>query len=186
MNQNLQPNEYNRKPILSQKHISRIETAFASVDIPKTGYNDSSTHDLIVQLELAKENLKHKDEEIIDLNQELIDMHDKLIKEEKKLDATLDILLKLKISLVIKDKQIIHKDMVIKKIKSDAAMKKSGKRLQNLFAILMATFTTLVTSFGVNMATANPPDTKGYVLIVFGCFAAINTVYISILTGGSD
>lgn len=143
--------------------------------------------DLRTQLEVAKERLEHKEKELGQLRKELETARTDWKQQGIELKKTLNELNDLRTQVEVLKERLEHKDETLSLKDLDANKKKSSAKLQALFASSLFLFASLLSSFGTNMLTSSPPDTKGTILIslafVAYALAAFMTIFI---LGGSN
>lgn len=147
--------------------------------------NSVDPTDPSVQLEVLRERLKNSEEKIRQLEGDLAQVYIDLGRKETELKQTRDDRDDLKIKLAVTESGLKHGQELLKLSSEKSKIKRNIARRRTLSANLLYFLAAVLTGFGTSMLTSTPPNSLGWMMIVFAA-AVYFTGAISISTEGAE
>ncbi len=142
--------------------------------------------ELRTQLEVAKERLIHRENEVAQLKKDLDITRTEMKQQAADLSKSSEEVNELKMQLEVAKERIQHKEERLNSKNIHLAKQKSSAKLQAFFASLLFLLATLLASFGTNMLTSASPDVKGYILVILACIAYALAAFMTIFILGEE
>jgi hypothetical protein len=143
-------------------------------------------NELKVQLEVAREKLSHKEEEVLRLERELEKAHLEVERLETELEQTKKALNELRMQYEVTKEKYEHTVKELSSKVNDAYKRNSGAKVQAVFVSIAFLGSNILLGFGVNMLTMTPPDPKGPVLLAAAVILSLLGTGVSIFVGGNN
>ena len=142
--------------------------------------------ELRIQLEVIKERLIHKENEMLQLKKDLEIAHLEINRQVSELRKSIDEVNELRMQLEVTKQKLEHKEesLSVKVLRTNK--QRSSSKLQALSTSLLFLLATLLASFGTNMLTSTPPDAKGYILVIIACIAYALAAFTNIFILGEE
>ncbi len=138
-----------------------------------------------VQLEVLRERLKNSEEKIRRLEGDLARVYIDLGRKETELKQTRDDRDDLKIRLAVAESGLKHGQELLILSSEKTKIKRNNARRRTISANLLYFLAAVLTGFGTSMLTSAPPNSLGWMMIVFAAVVYL-TGALSISTEGGE